>query len=66
MRLQEKTQAPSDGRTHTQRRYDTAQTPFDRLCQTDAISPEQREQLSRLRAHTNPRALRQEIYDLID
>lgn len=66
MRLQEKTQVSSDGRTRTQRRYDTAQTPFDRLCQTDVLSPEQRERLNRLRSQTNPRALRKEIYDLID
>jgi hypothetical protein len=66
MRLQEKVLIPSEGRTHVRRRYDTAQTPFDRLIQTDAISPERREQLSRRRDQTNPRALREEIYDLID
>jgi len=66
MRLQEKILVPSEGRTHVRRRYDTAQTPFDRLIQTDAISPARREQLSRRRDETNPRALREKIYDLID
>jgi hypothetical protein len=66
MRLQEKTSIPSEGRTIVRRRYDTAQTPFDRLCQTDAIPAELREQLSRERDQTNPRQLRKEIYDLID
>ena len=66
MRLQEKAPILSDGRTHTRRHYDTAQTPFDRLCQTDAISAALREELSRRRDQTNPRQLREEIYELID
>ena len=48
------------------RRYDDAATPFDRLCQTEAILPEHRDQLSALRDATNPRRLRQEIYDAIE
>lgn len=48
------------------RRYDEARTPFDRLCNTDAILPEHRKLLEILRDRTNPRQLRQEIYDLID
>jgi len=66
MRLQEKVPVVSEDRTHTRRRYDTAQTPFDRLCQTDAISAELRQLLSQQRDQTNPRQLREEIYDLID
>ncbi len=66
MRLQEKTPVVSEDGTHTRRRYDIAQTPFDRLCQTGAISIELRNQLSRQRDQTNPRQLREEIYALID
>ena len=66
MRLQEKIPVVSEEGTHTRRRYDTAQTPFDRLCQTGAISVELRNQLSRQRDQTNPRQLREEIYALID
>ncbi len=43
-----------------------ARTPFDRLCATDAITQQHREQLEALRDQTNPRQLRQEIYALID
>ena len=68
MRLRKKIVIPSDnghpGRVI--RRYDEARTPFDRLCTTDAILPEHREQLEALRNRTNPRQLRQEIYDQID
>ncbi len=48
------------------RRYDQARTPFHRLCQTDAISQEQKEHLRALRDQVNPRQLRQEIYQLLD
>jgi transposase InsO family protein len=68
MRLEEKTYCPAqNGRSaHTKRRHDQARTPFDRLCETDAIAPEHKRQLDQLRAQTNPRQLRQELYDLID
>jgi len=68
MRLAEKTVVPGeDGQpTQVKRRYDDARTPFDRLCVTDAILPEHQEQLEALRDQTNPRQLRQEIYDWID
>ena len=46
------------------RRY-SALTPWERLCATDRLSPEQR-QLLQLRIDiTNPRRLRQEIYDAL-
>jgi len=48
------------------RRHDQARTPFDRLCATKMILPEHREQLEALRDQTNPRVLRQQIYDAID
>jgi hypothetical protein len=67
MHLAEKTVIPATGRsTRVKRRYDQAQTPFDRLCATYAISGQDRHRLQALRDQTNPRQLRQEIYDLLD
>jgi transposase InsO family protein len=68
MRLTEKivTPTPKGQLAKVKRRYDQARTPFDRLCQTTAITQQRREQLEILRDQTNPRQLRQEIYDLID
>jgi len=67
MRLTEKTVTfTSDQARRVQRRYGPAQTPLQRLCATNAISQEKRQQLEQLRDQTNPRQLRQEIYDLID
>jgi len=66
MRLSEKTWIREDGQpSRARRRFDEAATPFDRLCKTKAISQERKEQLVALRDQTNPRQLRQEIYDLI-
>ena len=67
MRLREKTSMLQEGQpSRIKRRFDKAATPFDRLCATQAISQEQKERLQALRDQTNPRQLRQEIYDLID
>jgi len=67
MHLIEKEVIPQDGKpARVKRRHDQARTPFDRLCNTDAILPEHRQQLTALRDATNPRRLRQEIYDAID
>jgi hypothetical protein len=67
MHLAEKTVIPVEGQpARVKRRYDQAQTPFDRLCATNAISDENRQTLQALRDQTNPRQLRQEIYDLLD
>ena len=67
MRLTEKTLVSADGQpSRIKRRFDQARTPFERLCQTNVISEEQKEQLRTLRDQVNPRQLRQEIYDLID
>jgi hypothetical protein len=67
MRLSEKTWIREEGQpSRVKRRFDKAATPFDRLCATKAITPERKEQLADLRDQTNPRQLRQEIYDLID
>jgi transposase InsO family protein len=67
MRLTEKTLVSADGQpSRIKRRFDQARTPFDRLCETNVISEEQKGQLRTLREQVNPRQLRQEIYDLID
>lgn len=67
MRLAEKIVTPVEGQlARVKRRYDQARTPFDRLCETTAITQERREQLEALRDQTNPRQLRQEIYDQIE
>jgi hypothetical protein len=67
MHVCQKAAVHQDGQpTRIIRRHDTARTPFDRLCQTDAILPQHREQLEALRDATNPRLLRQQIYDAID
>lgn len=67
MRLVAKISIPASDHTFRLRRhFDHAQTPFDRLCATDAISPERREQLQHVRRNINPRQLRQHIYTQID
>jgi hypothetical protein len=67
MRLKEKIAIRQEGQpSRIKRRYDDSCTPFDRLCATQAIPSEKRVQLETLRDQTNPRQLRQEIYDVID
>jgi len=67
MHLKEKTFIRKEGETaHLKRRYDVPQTPCDRLSATDAISDEDRDKLQSLRDQTNPRRLRQDIYQAID
>jgi hypothetical protein len=64
MRLCEKASTiDENGLLHVKRRFDRAQTPFDRLCSTTAISADRRLELERLRERTNPRRLRLEIQD---
>ena len=62
MRLSEKHFA--EGRC--KRIYDSATTPFDRLCRTKVLSPEKQDELLALRRSTNPVQLRNKIQDLID
>jgi hypothetical protein len=67
MHLAEKEIVQDDnGGTRVIRRHDKARTPFDRLCDTDAVSTAHREQLEALRDGINPRRLRQQIYDDLD
>ena len=69
-RLKEKTitsLAPAEGQpSRIKRRFDSARTPFHRLCETDAISEQDKRALQALRDQTNPRQLRREIYQLLD
>ena len=67
MHLAEKIVVPSTDTSSRQfkRRYDQAQTPFDRLCATGILSQEQQDHFETLRERTNPRQLRKEIYALI-
>jgi len=67
MRLQTKQSLLQDnGTLKVKHRHDLAQTPFQRLCNTTAISKEAQEKLRVLREQTNPRQLRREIYQLLD
>jgi hypothetical protein len=67
LHLAEKTWvAKGEVQPHVQRRFDRAQTPFDRLWATEAISAPRREPWARLRDATNPRRLRQDLYDRLD
>lgn len=56
---------PNDEATRVRRCFDQARTPFDRLCATQVLSEQRRRELETLRWQTNPRQLRQEIYDEI-
>jgi hypothetical protein len=68
MRATGKTMIPGDDQRPPRHSYDydEARTPFDRLCRTDALSPDQRQHLEDLRNKTNPRRLREEIYEWLD
>jgi len=67
LHLVEKTSAHQpDGTYRVHRRYDLAQTPFDRLCATAVLLPAHHQQLVALRDQTNPRQLRREIQAGLD
>jgi hypothetical protein len=66
LRLAEKTSVPTDdGTFKLRRRYDVARTPFDRLCATGILSTERQDELNGLRDRTNPRRLKQEVYQIL-
>lgn len=66
LRLADKTITLTEGQAASVRRqYGPAQTPWQRLCATSAVPEQKRQQLEALRQQTNPRRLRQEIYDLL-
>ena len=67
MRLAEKSVVDQEnGSQRQQRRHDQARTPYERLCQKGGLTTEKREALDALREQTNPRQLRQEIYDMLE
>lgn len=68
LRLAEKTYLPASTGQPAQltRRFDCAQTPFDRVCAAGVLTPAQQDRFQALRQATNPRRLRQRIYDLLD
>jgi hypothetical protein len=68
MRLKEKRAVPDPdgGTTRVQRIHDQARTPFERVCATGVLEPQVRAQLEALRAATNPRQLREDIYARLD
>ena len=64
LRLKEKVYVPgTEGASRIRRQFGQAKTPFDRLCDTDAVPQQVLEQLRALRDQTNPRRLRQDILD---
>lgn len=66
MRLAEKMVVKEENRpVRIKRRFDHAQTPFDRLCATQVLTAEQEVALRALRDQTNPRQLRHAIHDAI-
>ena len=62
MHLQEKVTVNDKVR----RKWDQAQTPYERLKATAALSGEQQQRLDTLYAQTNPQQLRREIYRRLD
>jgi hypothetical protein len=68
MRLQEKRAIPDGdgGATRVQRIHDQARTPFERVCTTGVLQPQVQAHLEALRAATNPRQLREDIYRRLD
>jgi len=69
MRLADKEFALLNGQSGAvacKRRFDTPKTPFERLCDSSALSATDRHALSEMCAQINPRRLRQEIYTALD
>jgi hypothetical protein len=67
LHLTDKQAQLADGQAlRIRRRYDVAQTPFQRLCATGILTEPQRCLWQALRDQTNPRQLRREIYAGLD
>jgi hypothetical protein len=67
MRLKEKIVfTDQQGKKRMRRRFDTAQTPFERLCATGVLSSEEQARWCAYRDSVNPRQLRRTIYAQID
>lgn len=54
------------GEGRVKRKWDQAKTPYERLLATGALSEEREAKLTAIYAQTNPRRLRQEIYQIIE
>jgi hypothetical protein len=66
LHIREKILVVADGqRPHVKRRYDTASTPFDRLCQANGLPAARQQALEQLRQQTNPRRLHRQVYTLL-
>jgi len=48
------------------RQWDRAQTPYQRLLASGILAPEQEARLAALYAETNPRQLREKIYQAVE
>lgn len=67
LHISEKTLIVDEGqRPHLKRRYDTAATPFDRVCATNVLTATRRQELEQLRQQTNPRRLHRQVHSLLD
>ena len=67
LRLKSKELLNQAGSAHkVKRHYNIAQTPFERLCAAQVLSPVQQIHLEQLRKNTNPRQLHREIEALLD
>jgi hypothetical protein len=66
LRLAEKRLTGTGAAQTIQRRFDRPQTPFERVCATAVLEPKRQAAFEQLRQRTNPRQLRQDIYDLLD
>ena len=66
LRLTEKQRRDSQGEVRYRRKWGEAHTPLERLCATDVLDDAAQDGLLALRNQTNPRKLRNEIYQLRD
>jgi hypothetical protein len=66
MRLQEKTCVIVNGKPKIKRRYDTAKTPFRRLCASGILDDSQKSAIKQLRRAINALQLKRDILALID
>jgi len=67
LRQEEKTiERPEGGDVIIHRHRDSAQTPWERLCRTEALPLQARTRLADLYARTNPRTLKRSIQEHLD
>ncbi len=66
LHLTEKQRIEQEGQVRYRRKWDEAQTPFERLCATPVLKKSAQMRLRKQRDAINPRRLRKEIYDLRD